>query len=81
MEGGGADVKCDYAININIEKYKYNDLPDNLVLFFESDLGWNGVGGKNDVNYSNHNGKAGIITVDGHIFLTQKEVVEGLQWE
>ena len=34
------DVKCSYAINENTVKYKFEELPDNLVLFFESDLGW-----------------------------------------
>lgn len=79
---GNADIKCNYAINRNIKKYKFNDLPDDLVLFFESDLGWNGIGYKNDVDYSNHSKKlAGIVMVDGEIIHAPKETVDNLKWD
>ncbi len=76
------DIKYSYAINKNVEKYKFNDLPDVLVLFFESNLGWNGVGDKNDVNYSNHDGGlAGVVTASGEIGHAEKEIIENLRWE
>ena len=82
---GGAvnrGIKCTFAINRNVEKYKFKDLPDDLVLFFESNLGWNGVGDKNNVNYSNHSGGlAGIVFVDGDIYHMKKEIVEKLNWD
>ncbi len=76
------DIKYSYAINKNVDKYKFDDLPDDLVLFFESNLGWNGVGDKNDVNYSNHDGGlAGVVTASGEIGHAEKEIVENLRWE
>ena len=79
---GQEDIKCSYAINKNIVKYKFEDLPDDIVLFFESDLGWNGVGDKNDVNYNNHDDfTAGIVFADGYITHLNKEAVDKLRWE
>ena len=76
------DIKCSYAINRNVEKYKFKDLPDDLVLFFESNLGWNGIGYKNDVNYRNHSwGLAGIVMADGEVIHAKKEIVKNLRWE
>ena len=74
--------KSSYAINKSIEKYDFNDLPDDLVLFFESDLGWNGVGGKDDVNYDNHRGGlAGIVFVRGTTTHSKKETVDKYRWD
>ncbi|HPD48639.1 MAG TPA: hypothetical protein P5279_17820 [Anaerohalosphaeraceae bacterium] len=76
------EIQCSYAINKNIEKYSFKDLPDSIVLFFESDLGWNGVGDRYNVNYSNHDDvSAGIIFANGSIAHIKKETVENLRWE
>ena len=71
-----------YAINKNIGNYTLKELPGNMVLFFESNLGPNGVGDIDDVLYKVwHGGAAGIIFADGRTAHLNKEQVNYLRWE
>ncbi len=77
-----SNPRSDYAINENVANYTFEDLPDDLVLFFESDLGWNGVGGKDDVCSMNHNNDmVGIILINGYAFHIEKGRIGELRWE
>lgn len=81
-QSSNSNLRSDYAINENVANYTFEDFPDDLVLFFESGLGWNGVGGKDDICYTNHdNDMVGIILVDGYAFHIEKGRIGELRWE
>ena len=79
-------IKSSYALNKYIEGREFSDLPDDIVVIFESDLGWNGVGGKNDVDFNNHDYRlestsAGILQADGSVIYVTKNEIDSLRWE
>ena len=71
---------CSYAMNENIPA-DANDLPDDLVVLFESAPGWNEVGGADDVVTDRH-GKPGanIAFADGHVEFVKAEDIPNLRW-
>ena len=71
---------CNYAMNENIPA-DANDLPDDLVLLFESTPGWNQTGGVDDVVTDRH-GKPGanIAFADGRVEFVKPEDIPNLRW-
>ena len=71
---------CSYAMNENIPA-NANELPDDLVLLFESAPGWNQTGGADDVVTERHsNPGANIAFPDGRVEFVKPEDVPNLRW-
>jgi len=71
---------CSYAMNENIPA-DVNELPDDLVLLFESSPGWNQVGGPDDVVTGRHDRPgANIAFADGHVEFVDAEDIPNLRW-
>lgn len=71
---------CSYAMNENIPG-DANELPDDLVLLFESTPGWNQIGGSDDVITDRHKRPgANIAFVNGHVEFVKPEDVPNLRW-
>ena len=67
-----------YAINPNAE----NNSPPDLVLLFETKVGWNQVGGPELLSAKNHRGKGcNILFNDGHVEFVKKKQFEKLKWK
>lgn len=71
---------CSYAMNANIPA-DTNDLPGDLVLFFESAPGWNQTGGPDDVVTDRHDKPgANIAFADGTVEFIEAEDIPNLRW-
>jgi len=71
--------KCHYAINPN-SKY---DSPPDMVLLFETKVGWNQHGGPELFTFDNHDPKGGCVLLnDGTVkFIRTKEELQQLRWK
>ena len=80
--GAPKDVRCSYAINRYLPEYtEPNQLPQDLVLFFEIEGGWNVAGGPELLYFDNHNGRANVAFTDGRVELITLEQVNTLRWK
>ena len=71
---------CSYAMNENIPA-DADELPDNLVLLFESAPGWNKVGDPDDVVTDRHKRPgANIGFAGGHAEFVKPEDIPNLCW-
>jgi len=69
-----------YAMNPAVEKMGINS-PADMVLIFESQPGWNQVGGPELLTIDNHQGEGvNILFVDGHVEFIAPEDVPDLLW-
>jgi hypothetical protein len=76
---GDKQGPCSYALNEFVSSI--ND-KENVVLLFESNAGWNQVGGEQLFNTGNHNGKGGfVLFTNGSIKLVKSEDLSLLQWQ
>ena len=60
-----------------------NELPSDLVIFFESAPGWNQTGGADDVVTDRHgenNPGANVAFADGHVEFVEAEDIPNLRW-
>jgi prepilin-type processing-associated H-X9-DG protein len=58
-----------------------NDMPDDLVLLFESAPGWNQTGGPDDVITDRHGRHgANIAFADGHVEFVEADKIPALRW-
>ncbi len=82
--------QCSYALNDNVTGKEISSLPDNIVLLFESDIGWNQTGIYEQINWSYHtdwsnqtdkNGIAHVILLDGTIIKLYQEEQNNLIWQ
>ena len=73
---------CSYAMNAKLSGLKLTDLTEvsSTVLFYESNLGWNGAGGENTVAPANDGGECLIAFADGHIQRVPKAQLKKLRW-
>jgi protein tyrosine phosphatase (PTP) superfamily phosphohydrolase (DUF442 family) len=70
-----------YAMNINAAGKKRSELPDDLVLLFESKPGWNQVGGPELITLKFHRGKhIYVINVDGYGGFVRPDDIDQLRW-
>ena len=69
-----------YAFNKNLSGMKLDDLPAvaRTVVFFESDLGWNGAGGIDDAIALEDGFLIGFA--DGHVERVSGEDLDKLNW-
>lgn len=70
-----------YSMNIEVMGKKYGELPDDIVVLFESKPGWNQVGGKELVNLENHGGDGcNVVFADGHNEYVKATGIDKLRW-
>ena len=68
-----------YAINDNLYKVDSGQIPMQMVVLFESELGQNGVGGPEDLVIRHEDG-CNIAYADGHTEFVRAEDIANLQW-
>lgn len=72
-----------YAMNKTVFEIEPGQAPPNLVMFFEANLGRNGIGGMEDVALRHDkNGQPGsnISFVDGHVEFVTEDRIADLLW-
>ena len=73
----GNQKLCHYAINPNCEP----NSPDDIVLLFETNGGWNQFGGPELLTTENHRGNVCIVLFnDGHVEFVKPERIAELKW-
>jgi hypothetical protein len=76
---GDKQGPCSYALNEFVSSI--ND-KENVVLLFESNAGWNQVGGEKLFNIGNHGGQGGfVLFTNGAIKFVKSEELSLLQWQ
>ena len=71
---------CSYAMNENIPA-DANELPEDLVVLFESAPGWNRIGGVEDVVTDRHDQPgANIAFANGHVEFVPAKDIPKLRW-
>lgn len=78
--------RCNFAFNKNIAGMKLDDIPGDVVLLFESEPGWNQVGGPELLASEAHKRGRGIkgcnvAFADGIQRFVKKEDLDTLRWE
>ena len=74
--------RSSYALNKNIVGMKRFDIPADTVLLFESNEGWNQVGGPEILTTKNHKGNRCYICFnDGSVRSLKKEQLGELKWK
>ena len=72
---------CSYAMNKYVPELK-RDMPEDMVLLFESKPGWNQCGGPELLTIENHKGKGCLLLFgDGHTEWVRTERIGELKWE
>ena len=78
---GADEGPCNYAMNENIEKLEKN-APADMVLLFETEGGWNQVGGRELVITANHEGDGcNVLFCDGHVEFVRSQDIDDLVWQ
>lgn len=73
-----------YAVNEKIGGIDLREAPADLVVLFESDLGRNGVGGREDVIFRHQlhdQPGCNILFADGHVEFVTEDRIGELRWE
>jgi hypothetical protein len=77
---GLPEMGSSYAMNVHLSKL-VGDVPPNTVLFFESDLGWNGAGGPDDLPAEpRHPDGHAVLFTDGTVRMVPPDDVGKLRW-
>jgi len=77
---GAPEGPCNYAMNKNVEKLGANSPPD-MVLLFETQPGWNQVGGPEILTTDNHQREGcNVLFVDGHVEFVKTSDLKNLKW-
>ena len=75
---GGKEGMCNYAMNPSCDP----NMPEDIVLLFESKSGWNQFGGPEILTLENHNGKGcNVLFNDGHREFVETERLGELNWD
>ena len=76
---GAHPLRCSYAMNPNCEP----NSPADMVLLFETEIGWNQHGGPELFTFDNHDPKGGCVLLnDGTVkFIRTEEQLQALRWE
>ena len=73
---------CDYALNRQMLNLTVEEVPADMVLIFESNPGWNQVGGVELLSTDNHKGKGcNILFGDLTARFIKTEELSKLKWE
>ena len=74
------DQRCGYALNENLAGRE--NVHPRTVVAFESDLGWNGVGGPEDIlREPPHPNGYNVLFADGSVRNVSREEIPDLRWE
>lgn len=77
---GAPEGPCNYAMNRYTEELGI-DAPPDMVLLFETQPGWNQVGGASILTTENHaNDGCNVLFVDGHVEFVRAADVDRLRW-
>lgn len=72
--------RCSYAMNSRLKDLKhYRDFPEDTVLLFESNAGWNAAGGP-EIAVARHYARVKVAFVDGTITEVKYEDLGKLRW-
>jgi len=76
---GAAGDRCHYAMNLHYRA----DSPGDMVLLFETKLGWNQHGGPELFTFDNHDPAGGLVLLnDGTVkFIRTEEELKQLRWK
>jgi len=78
---GAPEGPCNYAMNENVAKLGISAPPD-MVLLFETEPGWNQVGGPEMLTTDNHQGEGcNVLFVDGHVEFVKANQLHKLRWK
>jgi prepilin-type processing-associated H-X9-DG protein len=78
---GAAEGPCNYAINQNVLELGAFSAPPDMVLLFETDPGWNQVGGPEILTTENHQDDGcNILFVDSHVEFVRSQALDKLRW-
>jgi prepilin-type processing-associated H-X9-DG protein len=78
---GATEGPCNYAMNENVTNLGPSALSD-VVLLFETDPGWNQVGGAESLTTENHQDDGcNVLFVDGHVEFVKKSALDRLRWK
>ena len=70
----------DFALNANYRNVTKGE-ESRTVLLFESEPGWNQVGGKELLSLDNHGGfGCTVLFVDGHVEHVHRDDIKDLKW-
>jgi hypothetical protein len=73
----GVGEGCHYAMNPNCEP----NSPDDIVLLFETEGGWNKSGGRELMTFENHEGEGcNVLFNNGRVVFVRPEDVNKLNW-
>jgi hypothetical protein len=72
---------CGYAFNRNLDGLKIDEVDPQTVLFFESDAGWNGVGGAESVVVPPRHGGVVVGFADGSVQRVTASQIGTLRWD
>jgi prepilin-type processing-associated H-X9-DG protein len=81
---GRADHRCDYAFNAKLAGLDMNQVrsPNQTVLLFESEGGWNVSGGEElTMRPGRHGGKVGVVFADGHAEMVGESRLATVKWD
>jgi hypothetical protein len=71
-----------YALNRNLVGRKLSEIPSDVVLLFETEPGWNVVGGPEILTTENHRGEGcSVAFVDTHVEFVKTEDLGKLKWK
>lgn len=72
---------CSYALNEAIYEQPYSHLSGDIVVIFEISGQLNTIGGKESLNFTNHNCSARIIKMDNTTIAVKQDEIKGLKWK
>ncbi len=78
--GGPALPRCTYGLNARVSRAKLKDLPQDVVLVFETRGGWNQHGGPADV-IARHRGYTEVLFADTHSETCRLDHFAEWRWE
>ncbi|MFW9871277.1 MAG: hypothetical protein ACFFEL_16740 [Candidatus Thorarchaeota archaeon] len=78
----GKKAQCHYAMNRNVIGLQMSKLPNDIVVLFETEGGWNQVGGPELLTTKNHFGQGCTILFNGRYAMFNRTIQFGqLKWK
>jgi Domain of unknown function (DUF4190)/GYF domain 2 len=74
--------RCSYAFNAQLSGKKQTEINPNTVVFFESNLGWNGSGGPEALKPHRHSlHRVNVLLANGTVATVSRSKLDTLRWE
>jgi len=70
------EKKCSYAMNPNVEP----NSPPDVILLFESNIGWNQYGGHELLDYERHDGRFVVLLKDYSVRVMKLKEIWDMNW-